>query len=47
MDRCVGGEFGMECGGHDVALLHQGWLAGVFGEDFDAFADALDNWARE
>ncbi len=43
MDGGVGGEFGMECGGHHVALLDKCGLAGVFGEDFDAFADALEN----
>ncbi len=47
MHGCVGGEFGMECGGHHVAFLHQRWLAGEFGEDFDAFTDALENWGAD
>ena len=34
----------MEGGGHDVAFLHEGGLVGVFGEDFDTFADTLENW---
>jgi len=47
MDGCVGSEFGMEGGGHDVAFLHQRRLVGEFGEDFDTFADALENWTAD
>ena len=47
MHRCIGSEFGMECGGHHVAFLHQRWLAGEFGQDFDAFPDALENWGAD
>ena len=47
MDGRVGGEFGMECGGHQVAFLDQRWLAGEFGEDFDAFTDALENGSAD
>src|SRR5579863_1589197 len=45
MNGCVGRKFGMERGGHHVAFLHQSWLVGKFGENLDAFADALENWS--
>jgi hypothetical protein len=47
MDGGVGGEFGMECGGHHVAFLDERGLVGEFGKDLDAFADALENWGAD
>ena len=37
----------MERGGHDVALLHERGLVGEFGEDIDAFADALEDGSAD
>ena len=44
VDAAVGGEFGVEGGGHDVALFDEDGEAVAFGEDFDAVAGFHDTW---
>ena len=42
MNAAVGGEFGMKCGSHHVALSHQHWKAIALGHDFNTCSDRND-----
>src|SRR5439155_6837713 len=47
MHGCIICEFGMEGRGKDVALLNESRFAGIFGEDVDSGAHALDNGSAD
>ena len=47
MNGGVAGEFGMEGGGKDVAILNEDGLAIVFGEDGDSLPDCFDDGSAD
>src|SRR5580700_11773289 len=47
VDSRIIGQFRVKRGGQDFAFADEDGMAGIFGEDFDGFADRFDDWGTD